>query len=130
MSSEAAGAIDVGRALDHGRWTGFQKWVLVLASLAFAVDGLANQVLGIAIPDLIKAWGVSREAFAPVRALGLIGVAIGASVGGVLGDRFGRRAGLIGSILLFGAATAAGAKAQGPGELIWFQLVSGLGIGG
>lgn len=129
MTAEADGAVDVARALDHGRWTGFQKWVLALASLAFAVDGLANQVLGIAIPDLIKAWDVPREAFATVRAIGLVGVAIGASGGGVLGDRYGRRAGLIASALLFGAGTMAGVLAHGPDGLIWSQLVSGLGIG-
>ena len=130
MSAEAAAAIDVGRALDHGRWTGFQKWVLVLASLAFAVDGLANQVLGVAIPALIKDWHASRAAFAPIAATGLIGVAIGATLGGVLGDRIGRRIGLIGSILVFGAATAASAWAAGPSSLLWLRLVAGLGIGG
>jgi AAHS family 4-hydroxybenzoate transporter-like MFS transporter len=130
MTAEAAPATDLGRALDQGPWTGFQKWVLVLAALAFAVDGLANQVLGIAIPGLIREWKSAPDAFAPVAAAGLIGVALGASIGGVLGDRFGRRTGLIGAILLFGAATACCALAKDPGQLMALRFVDGLGIGG
>lgn len=130
MPLQAQSALDLNQMLDEGRWNGFQKRLLVLAALAFAVDGLANQVLGLALPSLIRDWGASREAFAPVAALGLIGVAVGTAAGGVLGDRFGRRAGLVGSVLLFGLVTTASAAAHGLNELIWLRFVAGLGIGG
>lgn len=123
-------ALDLNEMLDEGRWSGFQKRLLVLAALAFAVDGLANQVLGLAIPSLIRDWGVSRVAFAPVAALGLIGVALGTAAGGVLGDRTGRRSGLIGSVLLFGVMTAASGGAHGLEQLMWLRFLAGLGIGG
>ncbi len=123
-------ALDLDEMLDGGRWSGFQKRLLVLAALTFAVDGLANQVLGLALPSLIRDWGLSRVAFAPVAALGLVGVAVGTAVGGVLGDKFGRRSGLIGSVLLFGVMTAATATAHGLGQLTWLRFLAGLGIGG
>jgi AAHS family 4-hydroxybenzoate transporter-like MFS transporter len=104
--------------------------LLVFAALAFGVDGMANQVLGLAIPALIRDWGASRAAFAPVAALGLIGVAVGAALGGMLGDRFGRRAGLIGSVLLFGLMTTGTAFAHGMTSLTCLRLLAGLGIGG
>ena len=46
------------------------------AGRVFAVDGLANQSLGIAMPALIADWGTQRAAFAPVTAANLAGVAI------------------------------------------------------
>lgn len=122
--------LDVMRALDEGAWSAFQKRVLALAALAFTVDGLANQVLGLALPALIRDWSLPREAFAPVAALGLVGVALGTAVGGVLGDRYGRRAGLIGSLLLFGAMTVAAAGAHGLTGLLCLRFLAGLGIGG
>jgi MFS transporter, AAHS family, 4-hydroxybenzoate transporter len=127
---QAHSSFDLNQMLDEGRWNGFQKCLLVLAALAFAVDGLANQVLGLALPSLIRDWGAPREAFAPVAALGLIGVAVGTVAGGVLGDRFGRRSGLIGSVLLFGIMTTASAGAHGLNELTWLRFAAGLGIGG
>lgn len=126
----AARLIDLNHVLDEGDWSAYQKRLLVLAALAFAVDGLANQVLGLAVPALIGAWHAPREAFAPVAALGLVGVAVGTALGGMFGDRFGRRAGLIGSVLLFGLMTAGTAAADGLVPLMWLRLLAGLGIGG
>lgn len=120
----------VGQMVDESAWSPYQKMVVVLASLAFATDGLANQVLGLAIPSLIHDWGLPRAAFASVAALGLAGVTLGAALGGISGDRFGRRIGLIGSILLFGAATAASALAHSIPQLMLLRLLAGLGIGG
>jgi MFS transporter, AAHS family, 4-hydroxybenzoate transporter len=126
----SAQGLDIGRVLDEGAWSAFQKGVLLLAALAFAADGLANQVLGLAIPALIGDWHVHKEAFAPVAALGLVGVAVGTALGGIAGDRFGRRWGLIGSTLLFGVMTAVSAFVSNIDELLLVRLLAGLGIGG
>lgn len=130
MPDDAVPPIDLARWLDEGSWSLFQKWVLVFAALAFAVDGLANQVLGLAIPSLVRAWGARRDAFATVAALGLVGVTIGAATGGVLGDRLGRRSGLIGSVVLFGVMTAASAWSRDVVSLAVMRTLAGLGIGG
>jgi MFS transporter, AAHS family, 4-hydroxybenzoate transporter len=124
-----ASAVDIGRVLDEGAWSAFQKRVLLLAALAFAVDGLANQVLGLAIPALIEHWGAAREAFAPVAAVGLIGVAVGTVLGGIAGDRFGRRSALIGSVLLFGVMTLASAFVRDIDDLLLVRLIDGIGLG-
>lgn len=122
-------SVDVARLLDEGRWGWFQKRVLLLAALAFAVDGFSNQVLGLAIPAMIADWHVERDAFAAVLALGLAGLAIGTVIGGMLGDRFGRRPALIGSVLLFGVATMAIASIHSMSGLIALRIIGGLGLG-
>jgi AAHS family 4-hydroxybenzoate transporter-like MFS transporter len=125
-----ASAVDLARALDEGHWSPFQKLLLLFAALAFAVDGLANQVLGLAIPALIQDWSEPREAFAPVAAMGLVGVTFGTVLGGMFGDRFGRKIGLTGSVLFFGAMTLASAFANDVETLAVLRLFDGLGIGG
>lgn len=120
---------DVAALIDGGRWGGYQKAVLLLAALAFAVDGFSNQVLGLAIPAMVSDWGLPRGAFAPVLALGLAGLALGTVIGGMLGDRYGRRPALIGSVMLFGGATAAIALIDTMEALIALRIVAGLGLG-
>ncbi|MEO9132556.1 MAG: MFS transporter [Sphingomonas sp.] len=120
---------DVTEAIDAAPWSAFQKWVLLWLSLVFAVDGLANQSLGIALPALIVDWHLRPDAFASVNAANLIGVALGSVIGGLLGDRIGRRWALIGSILLFGVATAACALTHAPSQLMLVRLIDGFGIG-
>ena len=125
----AAVPVNVARLLDEGHWTGTQKVLLLLAALAFAVDGFANQVLGLAIPAMIPEWHVTRAAFSPVLAFGLGGLAIGTMIGGMLGDRFGRRPALLSAVLFFGAMTAAISLISTMHGLIIMRIFSGLGLG-
>ena len=67
---------DLGTAIDDAPWSPFQKLLLGCFALVFAVDGLANQSLGIVLPALIEDWGTPRASFAPVTAANLAGAAI------------------------------------------------------
>ena len=56
--------IDVGRLLDEGRWTGYQQRLVALTALAIIFDGADNQLLGTAIPAIMRDWQLARAAFA------------------------------------------------------------------
>jgi AAHS family 4-hydroxybenzoate transporter-like MFS transporter len=57
-------------------------------------------------------------------------MAVGSPLAGYLGDRFGRRVALIGSLALFGAATVATAFSHGLVELAILRFITGMGAGG
>jgi AAHS family 4-hydroxybenzoate transporter-like MFS transporter len=122
--------LDVGRLLDEGQWGGYQRLLVFLTGLAIIFDGADNQLLGVSIPLLIEEWAVARSDFAPVLALGFLGMMIGGAVAGVLGDRYGRRLALAGSVLAFGIATAATARVGGLGSLAALRFLAGIGLGG
>ena len=88
-------------------WTGRQKLLVGLVASTVVLDGADNQLLGITIPALMGEWAVSRAAFAPVLASGLIGMLIGGAAAGLIGDRLGRKRALLGSVAVFGALTLA-----------------------
>jgi AAHS family 4-hydroxybenzoate transporter-like MFS transporter len=125
-----AGATDLGRLLDTAPWSAYQKYVVGLVAAAMLFDGLDGQVLGLAIPALIEDWGVTRAGLAPVVAAGLIGMCIGAALGGSAADRFGRKRSLIASVVLFGVATTVSALVDTVGWLGVARFVVGLGLGG
>src|SRR5262245_33685011 len=97
--------VDVGAVLDEGPWSGYQKLLVFATALAIVLDGLDNQVLGAAIPALMREWSLARPAFASVLASGMVGMMIGGAIGGFVGDRLGRRSALLGSIVAFGGLT-------------------------
>jgi MFS transporter, AAHS family, 4-hydroxybenzoate transporter len=130
MSTAPSFKLDVGSLLDHGRWTAYQKLLTFLAALAVTFDGFDIQILGFSIPSMMADWHVARSAFPPVIAVGLIGMAMGAPLAGYLGDRFGRRFALIGSVLVFGSATLATAFCNGMTELTALRFLTGIGAGG
>jgi MFS transporter, AAHS family, 4-hydroxybenzoate transporter len=126
---ELSGASVIGEALDRGRWGGFQIAVLVLASLAFIIEGLTNQLISLSIPALMRAWDLPREPFAAPLAIGLIGVAAGNAIGGMIGDRIGRRGGVIWSIVAIGVMDLAASMVGGVLGLSLVRFVAGLGLG-
>ncbi|HJV24711.1 MAG TPA: MFS transporter [Aromatoleum sp.] len=129
-ASAAAGAVDIGGVLDHGPFTAMQKIVVMLSAFAIIMDGFDGQLIGFAIPMIIKEWGITRTAFAPAVAAGLVGMAFGSAFAGLVADRIGRRLVLAVSVFLFGAATCAIGFAPDVTTIALLRLIAGLGIGG
>lgn len=130
MSSEQGSAIDIGQTIDQGAWGGYQKLVLAMIALTVIFDGLDIQILGLAIPAMMKEWSATRAQFAPVVALSLVGMTVGTLIAGEIGDRFGRKAGLIGSVLVFGVLTACTALVKDVTTLTLLRFLAGMGLGG
>lgn len=122
--------VDVTLLLDTGHWGAYQKALTLLAALAVIFDGFDIQILGFAIPSIMREWHVARAAFGPIAALGLAGMAFGSPFAGYCGDRFGRRPTLIGCVLVFGAATVATAFCHGLLQLAILRTIAGMGVGG
>lgn len=122
--------VDVGKVLDEGEWTGYQKFVVFLSALTIIFDGIDNQLLGIAIPSIMQDWSVPRQAFANVGALGFAGMMVGGASAGLIGDRAGRRMALIASMMLFGGMTLAASMANDVAALGALRFLVGVGLGG
>src|SRR5436309_7485747 len=121
---------DIGTMLDEGPWSRYQKLLVVGTALTIILDGLDNQLLGAAIPALMREWRVPGPAFASVQASGMVGMMIGGATGGSIGDRIGRRAALLGSVLSFRVLTVLISFAGGVTTLAILRFFAGLGFGG
>jgi AAHS family 4-hydroxybenzoate transporter-like MFS transporter len=116
--------------LDHGEWTVARKSVLALAALSIIFDGFDNQLMGFAVPAIARDWGVPRGVFAPILALGLMGMVLGSVLAGYFGDRRGRRPALIGCITVFALATLGIGFVHHLLMLSVLRVIAGAGIGG
>lgn len=115
--------------IDAGPWSSYQKLVLVFCAIVIVLDGIDVLAIGLAAPAIIQEWQVSKSDFAPAIAAGLFGMMIGATTGGILGDRIGRRIAIIVSVFLFGALTLALVLAENVMVLSALRFVAGLGLG-
>ena len=130
MTSVKPTPIDVDRILNEGRWTGYQQWLVFLTALTIIFDGFDNQLLGVALPTIMREWSVTRGDFAPVVSLGYLGMMIGGTLAGFAGDRIGRRSALLACLAVFGLATIGVAGVNDVGTLGILRLIAGLGLGG
>ena len=124
-----ADTFDISDAIDRGRWTGLQKMVLLLAALAVILDGFDNQLLGFSITLIAQEFGAPRSAFSWILALGYVGVGLGTAIGGLVGDRIGRKYALMISVAVFGVFTLLAATAGSVLTLGIFRIAAGVGIG-
>src|SRR3989442_12530624 len=97
--------VDVGQLLDEGQWSGYQKLLILGTALTIILDGIDNQLLGNAIPSMMRDWSLPRGAFSTALAAGPFGMRFGGGFGGMLGDRIGRRTALHSSVIAFAALT-------------------------
>ncbi|WP_158935592.1 MFS transporter [Burkholderia sp. S171] len=109
--------------------SGRQKVMFSLCLLVLIIDGLDAALLAFASPVLLAEWHVTKAQLAPALAMSLVGMAIGAPLGGLAGDRFGCRRALITVVALFGLTTLACASVNGVSQLIVFRFLSGIGFG-
>ena len=106
-----------------------QYLLLAVLLLALIIDGLDLQLLSLVAPLLIAEWGVSKAALGPAMSAAVLGMSVGALIGGWLGDRLGRRRVLIAAMLLFGVATAVASWSPDLTTLTVLRIVGGIGFG-
>jgi AAHS family 4-hydroxybenzoate transporter-like MFS transporter len=122
--------VDVGAVLDEGQFGGYQKLLVFATAMTIILDGFDNQVMGGAIPVLMREWHKTRGDFSYVLTAGMVGMMVGGAIGGVLGDKFGRRNALLGSVITFGVLTIGVAFATDITTLVVLRFLAGLGLGG
>jgi AAHS family 4-hydroxybenzoate transporter-like MFS transporter len=121
--------INVQDFLNQNPFSPFQWLIFALCFVIVLLDGFDTAAIGFIAPSLIKEWGVSRPALAPVLSAALLGLAAGALIAGPTADRIGRKVVLTGSVLLFGVACVWSSLSTSLAELTVLRFVTGVGLG-
>jgi putative MFS transporter len=93
------------------------------------MDAMDVGLISFIMVALPESWNMAPQDKSWIAAAGFMGMAIGASVGGLVADRLGRRQVFAVTLLVYGLATGASALAWGVGALIALRFVVGLGLG-
>ncbi len=104
--------------------------VLAVCLLAAMLEGFDIQSMGVAAPRMVPALGLSPGQAGWAFSASLIGLMIGASAGGTIADRIGRRPVLVFSAAAFGLFSLLTPLAKGFEALVAVRILTGLGLGG
>lgn len=107
----------------------FQWLIIAAALLILVIEGIDLQSLPIVTPLVLEEWDIDRAVFGPALAAALFGMAFGSSLGGWLGDRWGRLKALYLASLIFGASTIAAAYTDDVWTMSLVRALGGLGFG-
>ena len=107
---------------EHGR-------LVVGSGMGWALDAMDVGLVSSVLLQVREQWDLSAGEASWIGSIGFVGMALGASLGGLLADRFGRRQVFAMTLLVFGIATGASALAWSLGALLVFRFLTGLGLG-
>lgn len=120
---------DLPARLERLPLTRYQWLLFSLISTAFFFDCLDVAVLTFVLAPLSTTLHLSTAEAGLVASATFVGMAIGASLAGVVSDRFGRRPVFTYSILFWGVASLLTALSWNLGSVLTFRLLTGIGLG-
>ncbi|MGA4670857.1 MFS transporter [Propionibacteriaceae bacterium Y1923] len=103
--------------------------LLAGSGIGWALDAMDVGLISFVMTALAAEWALGQGELSLIGSIGFVGMAIGAALGGLLADRFGRRHVFALTLLVYGLATGASALVTTVAALIILRFVVGLGLG-
>ena len=107
-----------------------QRKLLFSAGMSWLFDAMEVGMISFIVAALAKEWSLSPGQVGVLTSINSIGMALGALLAGALADRFGRKAILMWTLLIFTIASGLSALATGFAVLCVLRLIAGIGLGG
>ncbi|MEJ0099586.1 MAG: MFS transporter [Pseudomonadota bacterium] len=117
--------------VDRQSLTKRNYFILGLLLAALLCDGFDLQIVAFAAPRLAKLWNLAPSSFLQyVQSANLLGMMLGATFLGNLGDRHGRKRLIVAGTLLYAVMALLCVFVQNPTQLALLRFLTGLGLGG
>lgn len=107
---------------EHGK-------LLLGSGVGWALDAMDVGLISYIMTALAAEWALGNTELSWIGSIGAVGMMIGASLGGLLSDKIGRRNVFALTLLVYGIATGMAAFSTGVAMLIILRFVVGLGLG-
>ncbi len=104
--------------------------ILLLTGIGWMFDAMDVGLVSFVMPAIQKEWSLTPSQLGVLGSIGMVGMGIGAAAAGMLADKWGRRAIIVFTLVLYGAATGLAGLSTGLVMLLIFRFFVGLGLGG
>ncbi|WP_460797365.1 MFS transporter [Nocardioides pacificus] len=122
-------ALTRSQRLDRLPFTAQHRRLVLGSGAGWALDAMDVGLISFVMAALAVQWDLGDTTLSWIAATGFIGMAVGASAGGLLADRIGRRQVFALTLLVYGLATGAAALSWSVAALLVFRFLIGLGLG-
>lgn len=103
--------------------------ILGASGVGWALDAMDVGLISFIMAALATQWHLSKTEISWLGSIGFVGMALGATFGGLLADRFGRRMIFALTLVIYGLATGMSAFAGSLLVLLVLRFFVGLGLG-
>ncbi len=114
---------------DHARLGPFHFRLILIAGINWIWAALGVTIIGYVLPAIKQTWAVSDPQLGLIASSGMAGMMVGSVLAGILADRIGRRKTLELTMVSIGVFSSASALAWSYPALLFFRLLTGIGLG-
>ena len=118
----------IGARIDRLPNSKLHRRLMLFFAMPLFFDSADINTFPSAAPALIHAWGMSLNQIALITSASFIGMFFGATLGGRLSDRVGRRISLTLFVMIASLGSLATALAPSPATLFMTRVITGVGI--
>ncbi|HEV2641576.1 MAG TPA: MFS transporter, partial [Candidatus Elarobacter sp.] len=108
----------------------FQRKLLLAAGGGWLFDAMDLLLVGTVVAAVGREWHLSKPVVGGIITANLIGMFLGASLSGIVADRFGRKAVFMWTLLAYSLLTGVSALAWSAASLALIRFFAGVGLGG
>ena len=109
--------------------SGYHRIIFIIIALAFFFDSMDLAMMTFLLGSIKTEFGLSSAQAGLLASSSFFGMVLGASLSGMLADRFGRKPVFQWSIVLWGIASYLCSTAQNVETLTLFRILLGIGMG-
>lgn len=115
--------------LDRLPYTRKHHKLLMGSGVGWALDAMDIGLISFIMAALASEWGLGNTQLSVLGSIAFVGMAVGASVGGLMADKIGRRQVFAITLLVYGIATGLSALSTGLVMLLALRFIVGIGLG-
>ncbi|MCX7780343.1 MAG: MFS transporter [Negativicutes bacterium] len=108
----------------------FHYKLLAVTGLGWMFDAMDTGIIAFVLPTLAKEWNLTATQVGFIGSIGLVGMALGAVLSGMVADRIGRKSVFAATLVLYSVATGLCGLSWNFESLLVFRFLVGFGLGG
>ncbi len=121
---------DIASRIDRLPSTPMMKKVLFLTGIGWMFDAMDQGMVSGVMAAIGKEWMLTTGQLGLLGSSGMLGMALGAALSGMAADRFGRRAVVMYTLVIYGVASALAGFSTSFEMLLVLRFLTGFGLGG
>jgi AAHS family 4-hydroxybenzoate transporter-like MFS transporter len=119
---------ELAEIMDRSPVNRFHLWTLALSFAVVMSDGYDLAVVGVVAPPLLAEFRISPMQIGWLFSGGLTGMVLGAMLFSFVGDRYGRKVGVVIATFMVGGFTLASAFSDTIWQLVALRFLTGIGL--
>jgi len=122
--------VHISSRIDRLPSTPMLKKILLLTGIGWMFDAMDQGMVAGVMADIKINWGLSIGQVGLLGSIGLLGMALGAALSGMVADKWGRRTVIMLTLIIYGVSSILSGLAINYPMLLVLRFITGFGLGG